>query len=57
VFRLLRGEEEKSMWEMSWKNAKQFSLTYGNIIVLDEEYSICGWMAKYIFSATGKLGG
>jgi ketosteroid isomerase-like protein len=54
VFGLLRGEEAKSMWEMLCKNAKQFSLTYGNIVVLDEEYSTCDWMAKYIFSATGK---
>ena len=38
AFGLLRGNEAKSMWEMLCKNAKDFSLTYGNIIHLDEEY-------------------
>ena len=54
VFGLLKGEEATSMWEMLCKNAKQFSLTYGNIITLDDEYSTCDWQATYIFSATGK---
>jgi ketosteroid isomerase-like protein len=54
VFGLLKGEEVRSMWEMLCKNARQFSLTYGNIVTLDEEYSTCDWTATYIFSATGK---
>ncbi|CAN5585380.1 nuclear transport factor 2 family protein [soil metagenome] len=54
VFGLLKGQEARSMWEMLCKNAKQFSLTYGNIITLDDEYSTCDWQATYIFSATGK---
>ena len=54
VFGLLKGEEARSMWEMLCKNAQQFSLTYGNIITLDDEYSTCDWQATYIFSATGK---
>jgi ketosteroid isomerase-like protein len=54
IFGLLKGEEARSMWEMLCKNAKQFSLTYGNIITLDDEYSTCDWQATYIFSATGK---
>jgi ketosteroid isomerase-like protein len=54
VFGLLKGEEARSMWEMLCKNAKQFSLTYGNIVALDDEYSTCDWTATYIFSATGK---
>jgi ketosteroid isomerase-like protein len=54
VFGLLRGHEAKSMWEMLCKNAKDFSLTFGNIITLDEEYSTCDWVATYTFSKTGK---
>ena len=54
VFGLLKGEEAKSMWEMLCKNAKNFSLSYDNIIALDEEYCTCDWVATYTFSATGK---
>ena len=31
AFGLLRGDEAKCMWEMLCRNAKDFSLTYGNI--------------------------
>lgn len=54
VFGLLRGEEAKCIWEMLCKNAKDFSLTFGNITALDDEYSTCVWVATYTFSATGK---
>jgi hypothetical protein len=39
---------------MLCKNAKDFSLTYGNIIKLDDEYYTCDWTATYIFSKTGR---
>ena len=54
VFGLLKGDEARSMWQMLCKNARQFSLTYGNIKTLDEEYCTCDWQATYIFPATGK---
>ena len=54
VFGLLRGEEAKCMWQMLCKNAKDFSLTFGNITALDVEYCTCNWVATYTFSATGK---
>ncbi len=54
AFGLLRGDEAKSMWEMLCKNAKDFSLTFGNIQHLDDEYSTCDWVANYTFSKTGK---
>jgi len=54
VFGLLKAAEVKAMWEMLCKNAKDFSLTYGNIIKLDDEYSTCDWVATYTFSKTGK---
>jgi ketosteroid isomerase-like protein len=54
AFELLKGDEVKCMWEMLCKNAKDFSLTYGNIIKLDEEYYTCDWVATYTFSKTGR---
>jgi len=52
VFGILEGEEVKGMWEMLCKNAKDFSLTYSNIELLDEEYATCRWKATYTFSKT-----
>lgn len=54
AFGLLRGEEVRSMWEMLCKNARDFSLTYSNIQLLDEEYATCNWTAAYTFSKTGR---
>lgn len=53
VFLLLRGEEVKAMWEMLCRNAKDFSLTFSDIELLDEEYATCRWTATYTFSKTG----
>lgn len=54
AFGLLRGDEAKYMWEMLCRNAKDFSLTFSNIQLLDEEYATCNWVAKYTFSKTGR---
>ena len=54
AFGLLKGEEVKNMWEMLCTNAKDFSLSFSNIISLDEEYIICDWVATYTFSKTGR---
>ena len=54
AFGLLRGDEVRAMWQMLCKNAKDFSLSYSNIINLDEEYSTCDWVAEYTFSKTGR---
>ncbi len=54
AFGLLRGEEVKYMWEMLCKNAKDFSLTFSDIELLDEEYATCKWTATYTFSGTGR---
>lgn len=54
VFGLLRGEEVKYMWEMLCTQAKDFSLTFSNIRLLDEEYATCNWVATYTFSKTGR---
>jgi ketosteroid isomerase-like protein len=54
AFGLLRGEEAKYMWEMLCTNAKDFSLTFSNIQILDEEYATCNWVATYTFSKTNR---
>ena len=54
VFLLLKGDQAKSMWEMLCKNAKDFSLTFSDIELLDEEYATCKWVATYTFSKTGR---
>ncbi len=54
AFGLLEGEEAKAMWEMLCKNAKEFSLTFSNIQLLDDEYATCNWVATYKFSKTGR---
>ena len=54
VFGLLKNQEVAFMWEMLCKNAKDFSLEYGNIIALDDEYFTCDWTATYTFSKTGR---
>lgn len=53
VFLVLRGSEVKAMWEMLCKNAKDFSLGFSDIELLDEEYATCKWVATYTFSKTG----
>ena len=54
VFNLLHGERVFAMWEMLCKNAKDFELVFGNILMLDDEYTSCEWTAAYTFSATGR---
>ncbi|MEO5594183.1 MAG: nuclear transport factor 2 family protein [Chitinophagaceae bacterium] len=54
AFGLLQDKEVKAMWEMLCKNAKNFSLTFSNIQLLDEEYATCDWIATYTFSKTGR---
>lgn len=53
VFLTLNGDYVRGMWEMLCKNAKDFSLSFSNIQLLDEEYATCNWTASYTFSATG----
>ncbi|MEO8405021.1 MAG: nuclear transport factor 2 family protein [Chitinophagaceae bacterium] len=54
VFGMLKDDEVKAMWEMLCKNAKDFSLTFSDIELLDEEYGTCRWVATYTFSKTGR---
>jgi ketosteroid isomerase-like protein len=54
VFELLQADQARAMWRMLCKNASHFSLTFGNIKALDEEYYTCDWVATYTFSQTGR---
>jgi ketosteroid isomerase-like protein len=54
VFGMIQGEEVRAMWEMLCKNARDFSLRYSDIVMLDDEYATCKWVANYTFSQTGK---
>lgn len=54
AFGLLRGDEVKHMWEMLCKTAKDFTLSFSNIQLLDDEYATCNWIATYTFSKTDR---
>ena len=54
AFGLLDTAHTLAMWEMLCKRAKDFSLVYGNIQLLDEEYATCDWTASCLFSASGR---
>lgn len=54
VFGLLDVASARAMWEMLCTRAKDFSLQYNNIKLLDEEYATCDWVATYLFTKTGR---
>jgi len=54
VFLLLKGNEVRAMWEMLCKNARDFSLSFSDIELIDHEYATCSWTAAYTFSRTGR---
>ena len=53
VFGMLQGADVRAMWEMLCTNAKDFTLEFGPIEIIDEEYATCRWVARYTFSKTG----
>jgi ketosteroid isomerase-like protein len=54
AFGILTNGKVKDMWEMMCKNARDFSLSFSDIQLLDEEYATCKWVAKYTFSKTSR---
>ena len=54
VFLLLKGNEVKAMWEMLCKHARDFSLSFSDIELIDHEYATCSWTASYTFTRTGR---
>lgn len=55
VFGLLDAGSTNAMWEMLCRRAKDFSLNYQKIILIDEEYTTCEWNANYVFSKTNRV--
>lgn len=55
VFGLLKGDDVQVMWEMLCSQAKDFSLRFTDVELLDEEYATCRWEASYRFSLTGRM--
>jgi len=53
VFMTLTDNQPRAMWQMLCTNAKDWSLSWGPIEEIDEEYITCNWVAHYTFSATG----
>ena len=53
VFGPLEGEEAGKMWEMLLTGATELDLQFGEVVV-DGGYASCRWVARYIFSATGR---
>lgn len=53
VFPNLEGDEAGSMWKMLCEQAKNFRLTYKDIVA-DEDSGSAYWEATYDFSATGR---
>jgi hypothetical protein len=49
VFGILQNGEPQAMWEMLCKRAQNFSLSFNNIELVDEEYATCNWSATYLF--------
>jgi ketosteroid isomerase-like protein len=54
VFGPLKGDQVRQMWEYLCTRARDFSLTFGPIEILDEEYATCEWVASYSYSKTGR---
>ncbi len=52
VFGLLQNGEPQAMWQMLCTRATDFTLTYGKIKLIDDEYASCEWVATYLFSAS-----
>ncbi len=54
AFGLMDADHTRAMWKMLCTRAKDFSLRFGDIKILDEEYATCKWEADYLFSQTGR---
>lgn len=53
VFMNLDASQVRAMWQMLSSGAKDWSLSWGEIEEIDEEYITCRWVAHYTFSGTG----
>jgi len=53
VFPNLNSKEAKAMWHMLCENAKNFSLEFSEVVLIEDKIT-CRWDAWYTFSATGR---
>ncbi len=54
VFGNLDSPEVRAMWEMLLSGAAQLDLQFSDIVVDEEGYGSCRWVATYVFTATGR---
>lgn len=54
AFGLLDQGKPHAMWQMLCTRAQNFSLTFSDIEIIDDEYATCKWTAQYIFSKTNR---
>ena len=54
VFLTLTGDQVRAMWQMLCSSARDWSLSWGEIEELDDEYVTCRWVAHYTFTPTGR---
>jgi ketosteroid isomerase-like protein len=53
AFGELRGDEARDMWRMLTQRAQAFSLTFSDIVA-DDHTGGARWVARYLFSQTGR---
>lgn len=53
VFPRLRGEEVRDMWRMLVANAREFSLTFDDVVGTDDGATVT-WVARYRFGRKGR---
>lgn len=53
AFGALQGESVRDMWRMLTRRAKDFSLTFSDVVADDAAGSAC-WVATYVFAKTGR---
>jgi hypothetical protein len=53
VFGNLDGPQVRAMWEMLLSGATELDLQFEDVVA-DEGYGSCRWVARYVFTATGR---
>lgn len=54
VFGGLEGPQVPAMWAMLLSGATELEFQFNDVVVDEEGYGSCRWVATYIFSATGR---
>ncbi len=51
---LLHNDEVRDMWKIFFNNAKNISIHFSEIELLDQEYATCKWHIEYTFSKSAR---